>query len=254
MPIDPAVARRSHMENNPIMKMPYLFLGKVVNSNPQAGTIDVALDGALGQGGFYTNVPVLSWSVGRQTGHNYFPTVTLAAPEPSAHGVYDQPIKSGGQDIWAVIGHLAGRSQRPVCIGFMNPLDSQARSNTVGTEVHVHESGHYQVTTAAGHHEIHFPDGGYVIVSTDTAPLNMTADNPKWSTKTSAQNLNLTINVKGNISITVNGTATVNATDVYLGTTTGAGTAVARLGDAVQVNTTTGTGTITSGSSKVFSG
>jgi hypothetical protein len=126
-------------------------MGKVIHSNPAKGTVDVAIDGSGGQGGIYQEVPVLSWSMGTQTGDMYFPTVSPSLPIPSANGTYDQPVSSGQQDVWCVLGHLNGRSNRPVVLGFMNPFESQVRSSVVGNEVKVHESGTYQVITQNGH-------------------------------------------------------------------------------------------------------
>lgn len=243
---DPALNNRAQMKANPYMAAPALLLGKVVALHPEAGTVDLMIDGANGQGGHLQHVPVLSWSMGTQTGTSYFPTVDLAAPIPSPHGTFDQPLPSGKQDVWAVVGSLNGRANRPVVLGFMNPLQQQTRSNTVGDEVSVHESGIYHVKTVDGTLQIGLPDGSEIVINTTGTPVDMTSKNASWRPKTTTSAYQ--------ISITVKGPVVVDAPEVYLGTTQGNGAAVARVGDTVSVNTTTGAGTITSGSSKVFSG
>ena len=249
--IDPALDRRSTLENaNPYGNQQQLFLAKVVAVYSDKGTIDVALD-ATHHGGFYYDVPILSWSYATQTGTTYLPSnITLAAPFPSENGTYDQPIASGEQDVWAVIGHLRGRMQDPVCLGFMSPPQSQIHTKDPGYAVALHESGTSVVTTPDGQTQITLPDGSSIVIGTGTTVYDMTNQNPDWNPKTTTAPYNLTLNFKGNVSITVNGDATVDATSVYLGTTQGSGAAVARVGDTVNLST----GIIESGSSKVFSG
>lgn len=250
--IDPSLQRRAVIEhNNPYGNQRQVFLAKVVAVHPDVGTIDVALDGTPYQGGFYNGVPVTSWSYGTQTGQSYMPSnITLAAPIPSAEGTYDQPISSGEQDVWAVIAHLGGRAQRPVCIGFMSPQDSQIHTANAGWQVSLHESGVWTVISPSGDVQTGFPDGSYMLMSTGTTPVDMTTQNASWAPKTETTPYNVTMNIKGNVNLIITGSATVNAAEVYLGAATGGGAAVARVGDTVNLTT----GVIESGSSKVFSG
>lgn len=239
--IDPSLQQRKNLYQNPYMDTHLLYMGKVIASNPENGTVDIAIDGANGQGGTYHNVPVMSWSMGVQTGMSYFPTVDHAVPIPFPQGTYDQPLTSGKQDIWCIVGHLNGRAQRPVVLGFINPLNQNTRSNTVGDRVDVHESGVYSITTKEGDFEVHFPDGGYILISPGTTPVDMTQKNANWTPATSANTFNVTMNFSG--------TVVVNAPTIILGAASG-GEAVARIGDTVNLST----GVIETGSSKVFSG
>src|SRR5579875_2442283 len=202
--------RRSTLQN-PYGNAPPLLLGKVIASYPEYGTVDVAVEGANTQGGTYRNVPVMSWSMGSQTGASYFPTVNHARPSPTPYGTYDQPIPSGESDVWCVIGHLNGRSQRPVVLGFLHPYQQTTRSSNVGDLTDAHESGVYKLIDKDGSVQIGFPDGSYVLVSASTTPIDMTTKNPNWNPKTTSTANNLTISVKGNVGITVDGNVTISA-------------------------------------------
>lgn len=241
--------------DNPYLSQPEVFLAKVVAVHSATGTIDVALDGTPYQGGFYRNVPVLSWSYATQTGHAYLPSnIKLTAPIADASGVYDQPVPSGEQDVWAVIAHLNARTQRPVCMGFLSPLASQVHTKDAGYEVKLHESGVFTVISPDGQVTTGLPDGSTVVIGASTTPVDMAKQNPSWNPPTTTSAYSIALNIKGNVSITVAGSATINAPEVYLATAEGSGAAVARVGDSVSVSTTTGEGTITSGSAKTFSG
>ena len=250
--IDPALHNRSQMESwNPYARQEQMFLGKVVAVHADTGTVDVALDASSGQGGFYSRIPVLSWSYASQTGQTYMPSnIDLAAPMPSAQGTYDQPISSGKQDVWCVCAHLSGRAQRPVCIGFIAMPGAWIHTKDPGYDVKLHESGVSWITTPDGQVQINLPDGSNLVIGTGTAPLDMTTQNPAWNPKTTTTAYNVTLNLNGNVNLTVNGSATINATEVYLGAATGSGAAVARVGDSVNLTT----GVIETGSAKVFSG
>ncbi|WP_304459085.1 hypothetical protein [Alicyclobacillus sendaiensis] len=265
--VQSSLQNRRNTLQNPYGSAPPLLLGKVIASYPEYGTVDVAVEGTNVQGGFYRNVPVMSWSMGSQVGASYFPTINHARPSPTPYGTYDQPIPSGESDVWCVIGHLNGRSQRPVVLGFLHPYQQSTRSSNVGDLVDAHESGVYKYIAKNGTVQIGFPDGSYVLISPSTTPVNMTSVNPNWNPKTTSTANNLTISVRGNVEISVAGSATisanevtisanqasVDASEVYLGTTSG-GSPVARKGDPVQVtvNGTVYTGQIAGGSSVVF--
>lgn len=250
--VDPALHRRSTMEfSNPYLAQRDLFLGKVIAVHPDVGTVDVSLDGTPYQGGIYRNVPVLSWNYATQTGETYLPgNIAPAAPMASASGPYDQPIPSGEQDVWAVVGHLGSRAQRPVCLGFLSPVHSQVHTKDPGWKVSLHESGVWSATDPSGTVTIGLPDGSALVIGTGTSAVDMTTQNPEWNPKTTPTAYNLTLTLKGNVNLTVNGSVTVNAPEVYLGTDAGTGAGVARIGDTVDLTT----GVITSGSAKTFSG
>ncbi len=247
---DPALRNRQHMTKAPYMDTHRLFLAKVTAVHPANGTVDVAIDGANGQGGFYANIPVMSWSYGSMTGQTYMPTIKLSVPIPTKEGTYDQPVTSGEQDIWCVCGHLNGRTQRAVCLGFLSPLTSQVHTQSVGMDVKVHESGVYQLITTDGSVELVLPDGSSILVSQGTTLHDMSSENSAWAPKTSSTPYTLTLTIKGNVTLNINGSATVNAPSVYLGTATGGGKGVARIGDTVNLST----GVIETGSTTTFSG
>lgn len=240
---DPALEARRQMEqNNPYMNQSDDLLAKVIAFHSASGTVDVAIDGSSHQGGIYRNVPILSWSYGTQTGHTYMPSnIKLAASMPSASGPYDQPIPSGEQDVWCVIAHLNGRSQRPVCLGFYSPTQSQIHTKDLGYEVKLHESGVYSVTDPSGNVTVGLPDGSTIVIGTSSTPVDMTAQNANWNPQTTSNNYQVTMNFSGPV--------TINAPKVYLGTSEGGGKAVARVGDTVNLTT----GEIEGGSSNVFS-
>ena len=251
--IDPALVNRAQMEqgDNPYITQRDLFLGKVVAVYPATGTVDVALDGTPSQGGFYRSVPVLSWSYATQTGETYLPgNITLAAPQTSAAGPYDQPIPSGEQDVWCVCGHLNGRTQRPVCLGFLSPLVSQVHTKDAGWKVSLHESGVWSAISQVGDVQVGLPDGSYILLSPGTSPVDMTTQNAAWKPATTSSAYTVTLHVGGNVTLNVTGNIALNATgNVYLGEASG-GAAVARVGDSVNLTT----GVISSGSTKVYSG
>ncbi len=271
-----AINRRLAMNAMPFNSQTRPMLAKVIAVHSDIGAVDVAIDG-LGQAGYFNNVPVMSWSYGSQTGQAYMPSnIDHAAPVPSSQGTYDPPIASGKQDVWCVVEFLSGRSQRPVCIGFVSMLGSMIQTKDPGWEVKLHESGVWSATDPEGNVTIGLPDGSSVVIGTSTTPADMTTVNDKWNPKTMTTAYNITLDLKGNLSLTIKGDTSINvtgktsitsvgdvnvassgnavidATNVYLAGT--GGQEVARKGDAVQVDTTTGVGTITSGSAKVFSG
>jgi len=247
--IDPALAARARVENsNPYSNEPGPFLAKVIAVHSDTGRIDVALDGKV-QGGILYGVPVTSWSYGTQTGETYLPSnIKLAAPIPTEFGAYDQPIPSGDQDVWAVIVFLGRRAQRPICLGFQSPYNSQVHTVNAGWKVSLHESGIWTAISPAGDVQTGYPDGSYTLASTGDTPVDMTQENAEWSPQTTTTPYNLTLNVKGTVNLTVSGTVTVNASEVYVGTVTGGGKPIARDGDVVVG------GVIQASSTKVYAG
>lgn len=233
--------------------------GKVVARQPQQGTMDVAMS----QGATLRGVPVSSPWLSTDVGQVYQPHHDLTAPLPAAGGVWDVPIGSGHADLWAIVGFLQASGQAttpnaPVILGFLPSAAGQMVFTTPGLAVWRHESGVYHVTypTVGQHDEWHWPDGSHLVIGTDTTPATMTDENARWAppttdtpahvTYTHASGATLTLDPQGNIAVT----AAPGATLTFNGGTAG----VARVGDAVSVDTTTGVGTITSGSTTVLSG
>lgn len=189
--IDPALRNHARMKDGPYENMSRIFAGKITAMHPDRGTVDIALNGAISQGGFYTEVPISSWSYGTQTGSTYMPTIKLAAPMATKVGTYDQPIPSGEEDVWAIVGHLNNSAQRPVVLGFMSPYGAQTHVNAIGMELHVHETGVWHAlyndssTTPNDREEWHGPEGSQRIVGIDASKTwTMTNYNKKWAPRT----------------------------------------------------------------------
>ncbi len=235
--VDPSLTNRANLAYNPYLDATQLYLAKVIQVHPENGTVDVALSGTGGQGGKYTNVPVLSWSMGSQVGEVYFPTIDQALPLTVPNGVYDQPVSSGGKDVWCVVGHLNGRANRPVVLGFLTTLNGQTNVSEVGMKVSLHESGIYHVVNKEGHYELHFPDGSYIIVGQDSSPLDMTSVNPNWNPATTTTPNNLTAHFQGSVNIiasefNLNGEQLLTAGDLNFSQISGQIT-TSQLGDGV---------------------
>ena len=251
MTVDPALHAREQWHNaNPLSNKQELFIAKVTAVYPSLGMIEVAPDALPHQGGTIPRVRVTSWNMATQTGASYFPSnIKLANPIPSSEvTAHDQAIPSGEQDVWGVIAFVGGRTQIPVCLGFLTSWNGMTNTADPGWEVHLHESGVWSATDPAGNVTLGLPDGSTVAIGPTATPADMTTQNASWKPKTTTSDYSVALNIKGNVTITVNGDATVDAANVYLGTTQGSGAAVARVGDTVA------NGVITSGSSKVFAG
>jgi len=233
--------------------------GKVVARHPADGTMDVALSA----GSTLRRVRVAGPWLSTTAGQTYQPYHDLTAPLPSPEGVWDVPLASGGTDLWAIVGFLQAGGQQttpnaPVIVGFLPDNTSQLNLQTPGIAVWRHESGVYHVTlpTVGQHDEWHWPDGSALVIGTDTEPVDLTTENAAWAPPTMstpasvtyqhASGAHVTIDPQGNIAVS----AAPGATLTFNGGTAG----VARVGDAVQVDLSTGTGTITSGSTTVLSG
>ncbi len=243
-----------------------LAWGKVVARHPDDGTMDIALS----QGSTLTHVPVTGPWLSTSAGQVYQPHHDLTAPLPTAQGVWDLPIGSGKTDLWALVGFVQSNGQMhtpnaPIILGFLPTSDGQMVFQTPGIAVWRHESGVYRVTLPAvgQHDEIHWPDGSYLVVGTDTTPHAMTQENAAWAPPTTATPAQVTYHHASGASLTIDsaGAITVNAASgqslIFNGGTAG----VARVGDTVSVSGTdsagdsfTATGTITSGSATVKSG
>lgn len=246
---------REQQRSNPYMAQGTLYLAKVVAVHPDRGTVDVALDGAGPGGGGYQECKVSVPYGGTQTGDSYLPTVTPARPVQQKNGLWDLAIASKERDVWCLVGHISGRARKPMVIAWLQPPEGQMLFQTQGIRVQRHESGVYRVTLPNGHDELRWPDGTFLTVGPDTASHDMTQENSEWSIPlASAANVVLQHSSGAKLVITPAGDIEVypaSGQNLVLGGSGGAN--VARVGDPVQVNTTTGIGTITSGSANVTS-
>jgi hypothetical protein len=106
----------------------------------------------------------------------------------------------------------------PRVIGFDYPLDSQLHLDEAGLSIDRHESGVYEVTTATGHNEKHWPDGSYIIFGPDTTSKNMSAIQGKgqpWSVP-EGSSINMVVHLAQGVDITIeNGKLT--ATNLTVG-------------------------------------
>ncbi len=213
-----------------------LAWGKVVARHPEDGTMDVALS----QGSTLTHVPVAGPWLSTATGEVYQPYHDLTAPLPTPQGVWDIPIASGKTDLWVLVGFAQSNGQMhtpnaPIILGFLPTADSQMVFQTPGIAVWRHESGVYHVTlpSVGQHDEIHWPDGSYLVVGSDTAPTNMTAENAAWNPPTTATPLTWTMSLRGSLAF-----QTANWVSVQAFGATGDGTT----DDAAAINAALATG------------
>lgn len=247
-----------HMTSeNPFPASGTVVEGKVIAVNQDDSTVDVALFG----GQILRHVRVLFNSANTVSGFRYLASIANTdSAQKTENGILDKAIPTHKADTIATIVYVQGQTSAPRVIGFSFPIDAQMHINELGLAMFRHESGVYSLIDKNGHHEIHYPDGSYVIAATDTTPKTMKSGSQAqaWSTPTSAS-INVTIHLAQGVDITIqNGKISLTATQIDLITNTlnlggTGGAAIARVGDAVSVNTTTGLGTITAGSTKVKS-
>jgi hypothetical protein len=234
--------------------------GKVIAINPSDSTVDVALFG----GQILRRVSVLQSTANTIAGFRYLASVANTdAAQKTDNGVVDKALLTHKSDTIATIVYVQGQALAPRVIGFTFPTDSQMHLDEQGLSIFRHESGVYSLIDKTGHQETHYPDGSYIIASSESTPAPKTIKSgksaQKWKTPSNAPNVNIAIHLASGVDITIkDGKVTMTATQVDIVANTvnlgGAGGAsIARVGDPVSVNTTTGVGTITSGSSKVKS-
>lgn len=225
-------------------KSPFgIYTGKVININTDKTTVDLKMS----TGDTLRSVSILMNSANTLAGWRYLASITNVNPVQTGRGVDDVPLLSHKQDMLAVVSFLNGDFSLPIVIGFKFTLDSQMHLNEQGLFTFRHENGQYEVITKNNHHEIHYPDGSYFIVSPEATPTpknmtNIQGPNAQgWSVPATA-NMNVFIHLAGGVDIKISGgTISINGGTMPL----------ARQGDPVSVNTTTGVGTITTGSSSI---
>lgn len=178
-----------------------LYSGKVIDVHQAGSSVDVRLF----SGDTLRNVRVLFNSASTTAGFRYLSSVQNVSPQQTAQGIQDTPLMSHAQDVIAVIAFLNHDWRMPRVIGFDLPLDSQLHLNEPGLAVDRHESGIYEVKTASGHHERHYPDGSYVIFGSDIAPKDMAAIQGRgqaWNVPTVAS-INMIIHLAQGVDITI---------------------------------------------------
>jgi len=215
-----------------------LYSSKVIAVHSESTTVDVK----MASGDTLRGVRVLFTSASTQNGWRYLTSIQNVRPVQTSSGTDDVGSLGHVQDAIAIIGYLDGNIQTPRVIGFDFPLDSQLHLNEDGLYVWRHESGIYEIITKEGHHETHYPDGSYVIYGPDSSPKDLSSIRGRgqaWNPPTSSTPMSLTVHMAGGVTLSAsNGVLTVN----------GGVEGVARVGDAVQVDLQTGSGTITAGS------
>lgn len=239
-------------------KSPYgMYSGKVIGVNPDKSTLDIKLN----SGDTLRNAQILLNNANTITGWRYLTSVKNVVAKQTSRGIDDSALLGHEQDTIAIVSFLNGDFSLPIVVGFKLPLDSQMHLKEDGLYTFRHENGQYEVITKDNHHEIHYPDGSYVIISPESTPTpkDMSAikgtNAQKWGAKTTG-NMNLKIHLTQGVDITIsNNTVKVNAQNIIFNNGTNG---VARVGDAVSVSGTTSdgatfsaTGTITGGSTTV---
>jgi len=171
---------RHQRKTHPWWNAKTLSLGRVQRRNPKNHTIDVV----MATGGLIKGVKVLG-NFGASAGSQYIlpqtASVTASSNAYEEGAAYPVP---GTDDLYAIIGFLGNQTQQPICLGFLPPLQSQMFLSTEGARLDLHESGVYRVTLPDWHDEMHWPDGTYLIVGSDTTPHDMTTENPGWKPNT----------------------------------------------------------------------
>ncbi|UOF90760.1 hypothetical protein LSG31_00310 [Fodinisporobacter ferrooxydans] len=253
MKIGNSVAHKhSHLQQTNIInpKAGLVYEGKVIQVNPNDSSVDVRLyDGQI-----LRNVRVLFPSANTIAGFRYLVSIQNNNPQNSEKGIIEDGQLTHIQDTLATIVYVQGFTLAPRCIGFSFPNDAQMHIDEQGLAMFRHESGVYSLTDKSGHHEIHFPDGSYMIMAEDTNPRTLTSGEQvqPWNPPTTTTPYNLTINLaqqgitisvqNGNVtisgakqiqfsahdssgdsaSLTINGAGSVTASKTISGTTTNA--------------------------------
>lgn len=224
--------------------------GKVIAVNSADSTVDVALFG----GQILRRVRVLFNSANTVAGYKYLASIqNTESAQQTQNGVVDKAMLTHKSDTIATIVYVQGQTLAPRVIGFSFPADSQMHIDEIGLAMFRHESGVYSLIDKDGHHETHYPDGSYIIASSDASPSpkEIESKGQAWDIP-EGDNINIRIHLAQGVDITIsNGEINISATKIKLGGSSG----VARVGDTVSVNVPgigTCTGTITSGSSKTL--
>lgn len=178
----------------------FAYEGKVIAVNADDSTVDIRMF----NGQLLRRVRVLFNSANTVAGFRYLASVQNNAPQNTPSGVIDDGILTHQADTIATIIYVQGDTLSPRVIGFSFPRDAQMHVNEQGLAMFRHESGVYALMDKNGHHEIHYPDGSYIIAATDTTPKTVTSNGQPWNVP-AAPNINLTVHLAQGVDITVSG-------------------------------------------------
>ncbi|GIM45250.1 hypothetical protein DNHGIG_07990 [Collibacillus ludicampi] len=189
----------------------HAYEGKVIAIHPEDSSVDVALFG----GQILRRVRVLFNSANTVAGFRYLASVANNDDaQNTPNGIVDKAIPTKIADTFATIIYVQGQTLVPRVIGFTFPNDAQMHVNELGLAMFRHESGVYSLIDKNGHHEIHYPDGSYIIFGPDTTPKTLaTGDQAQeWNPPNTTTPINLTINLaQQGVTISVqNGNVTIN--------------------------------------------
>lgn len=153
------------------------YEGKVIAINPEDSTVDIRLY----SGDILRHVRVLFNSANTIAGFRYLASIVNNNPVNSPSGVYDDGSKTGIADTLATILYIQGNTLAPRVIGFSFPLDAQMHVNEQGLAMFRHESGVYSLVDQAGHFEIHYPDGSFIVAGPEDESKDITSSGQPWS-------------------------------------------------------------------------
>lgn len=239
---------------NPYRDAPASIAGKMVARHAN-GTIDVSLN----SGGVLRNVMVCSPVLSTDSGDFYIPKNDLATQALGAQGPYEPPTPAQGSNVYCLVEFATNpfskspNSRMPFVRTFLPP-DNIQFIGEVGLSYSGHESGIYETIDAGGNKQTNFPDGSWLSVGPTTTQKDMSAVNDNWEQPTGGSPINLIFHHSSGAVLEVSSTGVVSVTGASKIELNGSTAAVSRVGDSVSVNTSTGIGTITSGSTTVFAG
>jgi hypothetical protein len=207
-----------------------VYEGKVIAVHPEDSSVDVALYG----GQILRHVKVLFNSANTVAGFRYLASVVNNADAQNTQkGIVDKAVPTKIADTYATIVYVHGQSLAPRVIGFVFPNDAQMHIDELGLALFRHESGVYTLIDKNGHHEVHYPDGSYIIASPESSPtpkqLTSSDQAQDWNVPTSQNPVNLVISLSQGITIIAkNGVLTLQAGSAVLTLDGNSGTITAR--------------------------
>lgn len=179
------------------------YEGKVIAVHPEDSSVDVRLyDGQI-----LRHVRVLFNSANTIAGFRYLSSIVNTQKQVNQNGVYDDGRLSHVSDTLATIIYVYGNSLNPRVIGFSFPLDSQMHVEEEGLALFRHESGVYSLIDQNGHHEIHYPDGSYIIMAPDSTPKSLSTgpQAQNWNVRNNGSPVNLTIHLSQGVTVSISG-------------------------------------------------
>lgn len=181
--------------------------GKVIAIHTEDSTVDVALYG----GQILRRVRVLFSSANTVAGFRYLASVANTVnAQNTQNGVVDAALLTHTADTLATIVYVEGQTLAPRVIGFSLPTDAQMHIDEQGLALFRHESGVYFLVDKAGHFEVHYPDGSYIVAGPDTNAKAMQSSAQAWNIPTApAINMGFVHSSGSKIMIAPDGTVTI---------------------------------------------